>query len=549
MTSRPAVAERDLPGIAFHHPLAFWAGCALILAGVASHMPMFLMGRHTHWQMVGMPMDGWMLAGMGMIPLGVLLAGYGLMPRLAQMRESLHGGSHLPGRHHYFHVADGVPLNREHWTLVIVLVVALAVDVMKPATLGFVMPGMSHEYAITKPTASVLALVALIGTTVGSIAWGRLADVFGRRAGILLSALMFIGTAICGAMPTFEWNLVMCFLMGASAGGMLPIAFTLMAETVPAAHRGWLLVALGGVGTSAGYLLAAGAAATLEPLFSWRVLWLLNMPTGLVILILNRYIPESPRFLSNAGLESQARAVLRRFSGAAAAVEHDDSRHPGAPVLDDPHVVTGMRALMRGRHASITWGLVVCGVAWGLVNFGFVLWLPANLGQFGIDPARVNKLLAQSALLAVPGIAVVVWLYHRWSSVRTLVLFIALTTLSLLAFFAIGLAGLRSEAAVTVAIVALLVSVSGVIATMIPYAAEIYPVQLRGTGSGVIAASSKFGGILGAAIGVAGLFEHFQLSALLIALPMAASAVMLLRSGIETRGRGLEDIQDVLAGR
>src|SRR3546814_2770911 len=57
---------------------------------------------------------------------------------------------------------------------------------------------------------------------------------------------------------------------------------------------------------------------------------------------------------------------------------------------------------------------------------------------------------------------------------------------------------------------------SGVIATMIPYAAEIYPVQLRGTGSGVIAASSKFGGILGAAVGVAGLFEYFELSALLI---------------------------------
>src|SRR3546814_7616661 len=90
--------------------------------------------------------------------------------------------------------------------LVVVLVVALAVDGMKPATLGFVMPGMSLEYSISTPTASVLALVALIGTTVGSIVWGRLADVFGRRAGILLSALMFIGTAICGAMPTFEWN-------------------------------------------------------------------------------------------------------------------------------------------------------------------------------------------------------------------------------------------------------------------------------------------------------------------------------------------------------
>src|SRR3546814_60329 len=504
-------------GLAFHHPLAFWAGCALIITGVASHMPMFMMGRHTHWPMVGMPMDAWMLWGMAMIPAGVVLAGFGLMPRLAMMRGSLHGGGHLSGRHQHFHVADGVPLNREHWKLVVVLVVALAVDVMKPATLGFVMPGMSLEYSISTPTASVLALVALIGTTVGSIVWGRLADVFGRRAGILLSALMFIGTALCGAMPTFEWNLVMCFLMGASAGGMLPIAFTRMAETGPAAHRGWLLVALGGVGTSAGYLLAAGAAATLEPLFSWRVLWLLNLPTGLVILILNRYIPESPRFLSNAGLESQARAVLRKFSGSASTIEHDDPEHPGAPALDDPHVVKGMRALLRGRHASITWGLVVCGVAWGLVNFGFVLWLPVNLVQFGVDAEGVNRVLAQSALLALPGIAVVVWMYHRWSSVRTLVLFIALTTLSLLAFFAIGVAGLRSEAATIAATVALLVSVSGVIATMIPYAAEIYPVQLRGTGSGVIAASSKFGGILGAAVGVAGLFEYFELSAPLVA--------------------------------
>ncbi|HEY9540369.1 MAG TPA: MFS transporter, partial [Luteimonas sp.] len=177
----------------------------------------------------------------------------------------------------------------------------------------------------------------------------------------------------------------------------------------------------------------------------------------------------------------------------------------------------------------------------------FVLWLPVNLVQFGVDAEGVNRVLAQSALLALPGIALVVWMYHRWSSVRTLVLFIALTTLSLLAFFAIGVAGLRSEAATIAATVALLVSVSGVIATMIPYAAEIYPVQLRGTGSGVIAASSKFGGILGAAVGVAGLFEYFELSALLIALPMAASALMLLRSGIETRGQRLEDIQDALA--
>lgn len=544
MPTRPADRPVRPGGIGFHHPVAFWLGCALILAGVLSHAPMFLMGEHTGWRMVGMPMDAWMLWGMAMIPGGVVLAGYGLMPRLAVMRAAARGD----GGALHFHVADGVPLNRAHWTLVVVLVVALVVDVMKPATLGFVMPGMSAEYGIAHSTASLLALVALVGTAVGSVLWGWLADRFGRRAGILLSALMFIGTAICGVMPTFEWNLAMCFLMGASAGGMLPIAFTLMAETVPAAHRGWLLVALGGIGTSGGYLAAAAAAATLEPMFSWRVLWLLNLPTGALILVLNRWIPESPRFLSNAGLADQARAVLRRFSGESGRVELDDARHPGAPVLDARPAPTGARQLLRGRHGPLTWALLTCGLAWGMASFGFILWLPVNLAELGVDPGAVIALLTQSAVLALPGIALVVWLYHRWSSIRALVLFIALSTLALLAFWALAAAQVRAPGAVIAVTAALLVATSGVIAMLIPYAAEIYPVQLRGTGSGLVAASSKVGGIVGALLGVAGVLEHLAASALLVAVPMAVSAALLLRAGVETRGRRLEDIQAGLAG-
>lgn len=526
-------------GFGFHHPVVFWSGCALIVAGVLAHMPMFMMGRHTHWQMVGMPMTTEMWLGMAAIPLGLTFAAYGLMPRVAQMRESGRGDA----GHLHFHVADGVALNSEHLKLVLVLVVALIVDVMKPATLGFVMPGMSAEYQISKPSASLLALVALIGTTVGSIVWGRVADLFGRRAAILLGALMFIGTAICGAMPSFGWNLAMCFLMGASAGGLLPITFTLMAEAVPAAHRGWLLVALGGIGTSAGYLAAAGAAAVLEPMFSWRVLWLLGLPTGAIILLLYRFIPESPRFLANAGLPEQARAVLRRFSGNSAQVEVDDAAHPGAPVIDEVHAPVGLAQMLRGRHAAVSWGLLLCGVAWGLANFGFVLWLPVNLTELGVDPKAASAVLARSAIYALPGIAVVVWLYHRWSSFRSLVLFIAFTALALLAFAVMGWLQLRSNALTTAATAALLVSISGVIAMLIPYATEIYPVHLRGTGSGMIAASSKLGGILGAGLGVLGFFSHFAWSALLIAVPMGVAALVLWRNGVETRGRRLEEIE------
>lgn len=523
-------------GLGFHHPAAFWTGCAAITLGVLAHLPMFVHASHMGYQMAGMEMDATMLTGMGLIPFGLLLAAWGMLPRL----PAAWNGSGTAGAPLLFHVADGAALNREHWKLVLVLVIALTVDVQKPATLGFVMPGLIGEYGIGKGTAGLLALVALTGTTVGSVLWGRIADRYGRRAAILLSALMFIGTAICGAMPTFEWNLVMCFLMGASAGGLLPITFTLMAETVPAAHRGWLLVALGGIGTSAGYLLAAGAAAVLEPLFSWRVLWLLGLPTGALIIFLDRYIPESPRFLARAGMQHEARAVLAKFCGVV------DTLPAGAAAQETAPGLTGRRG---GSRAFITFGLICSGLAWGMVNFGFLLWLPTSLGSMGLDPAAASALLARSALLALPGTLLVIWLYHRWSSIKTLVLFVLLTAVALLAFFAASAAGIRS-APVMIGIIALLLfCASGVIAMLIPYAAEIYPADQRATGSGVVAASSKAGGILGAAGGVLGVFGNLGLSALLIALPLVLAAGLLLRSGIETRGRRLEQIQESLVGK
>jgi putative MFS transporter len=428
--------------------------------------------------------------------------------------------------------------------LALVLLIALIVDVMKPATLGFVMPGLIAEYRISRTTAGWLPFFALTGTTIGSILWGRAADVFGRRAAILLSALMFIGTAICGAMPSFQGNLLMCFLMGASAGGLLPIVFTLMAETVPAAHRGWLLVTLGGIGTTAGYLVAAGAASLLEPYFSWRMLWFLGLPTGALLLFLNRYIPESPRFLVLTGLEKEARSVLAKFSVQA---DHDDAAPvPPAGKRPDHQESSATRQLMNGVYGPITLSLFMCGLAWGLVNFGFLLWLPFNLVHKGMDASAASSLLACSAILSLPGMTPVVLMYHRWSSVKTLVLFIVLTIGGLLAFVMIELTGIVSNAAMIGATALLLISASGIIAVLIPYAAEIYPVHLRGSGSGVVAASSKFGGIVGAVFGIAGVFNDFTVPAFIIAAPMVVSVVMLLRKGIETRGRRLEDIHAAL---
>jgi len=145
-----------------------------------------------------------------------------------------------------------------------------------------------------------------------------------------------------------------------------------MAEMIPAAHRGWLLVALGGVGTAFGYLVASGAAAILEPLFSWRILWMLGLPTGIAVIILNRYIPESPQFLANVGLWNQAKAVLRKYNG-----ELDDG---GDQPAESEQVADkqGLYDTLSGAYGKITLGLIGTGVSWGIVSFGFLLQFPES---------------------------------------------------------------------------------------------------------------------------------------------------------------------------
>src|SRR5690606_21479324 len=151
-------------------------------------------------------------------------------------------------RHISVAAPEDAPLTAAHWRLMTVLVVALIIDVMKPAALGFVMPGLRVEYGLGAAVAALFPFSALAGTVVGSVFWGIMADIYGRKATIMLSAVMFVGTSICGAMPTFEWNIAMCFLMGAAAGGMLPVTYALLAETMPTRHRGWALVLVGGLG-------------------------------------------------------------------------------------------------------------------------------------------------------------------------------------------------------------------------------------------------------------------------------------------------------------
>ena len=490
---------------------AFLLGCAGVTAGVALHLPMFIASAPMHYRLAGMPMGAGMTIGMAAIVLGVIVASYGLLPAKSAAAQR--------DRAIVVAAPEDAALSPAHWRLMAVLVVALIVDVMKPATLGFTMTGMTGEYRVSPAHAALVPFSAIAGTVTGSILWGAIADLYGRKASILLSAVMFVGTSICGAMPSLDWNIAMCFLMGLAAGGMLPVTYALLAETMPIRHRGWALVLVGGLGAVGGYVAASGASALLQPMFGWRILWLLNLPTGLLLVGLGALFPESPAFLIAQGRRDEAERVMRVF-GARAAIER---------------VIAPDRPLpMRSTRGTLA-ALSLAALAWGLVNFGLILWLPADLVARGYSIAVSSKLLAESALSALPMVFVAALLYSRWSTKRTVTAMIALT--------AAGLAGilwLDHAGGSPVAPVALLILGSnGVIATLLPYAAESFPLRVRARATGWIAACSKSGGLIAQAIGILAIQPRLGMAALLMLAPTLAALALVAWLGRETRGSDL----------
>lgn len=513
---------------------AFWIGALAITIGVILHLPMFWMGRDMGFRMAGMAMDPGMIGGMGLIVAGIGLTAWGLLPRnvAAQVEASRHISVAAP---------EDAPLSPAHWRLMAVLVVALIIDIMKPASLGFVMPGFTGEYGKTPGEASLLPFSALAGTVTGSILWGIAADIYGRKATIMLSAAMFIGTSICGAMPGFEWNLAMCFLMGAAAGGMLPVTYALLAEAMPSRHRGWALVLVGGLGAAGGYLAASGFAAWLEPIYSWRILWLLNLPTGLLLLLLGSQIPESAKFLLARGRRAEAQAVMARFGTRSHTHGVEEEDIDFAPMHLDPETHRGglWQRGYRGRSGALT----ILALGWGLVNFGLLLWLPRELVARGVPMEQASTLIAKSALIAFPTVFVVAWLYSRWSTKGALLASSAVT--------AAGLAGVLAldtiwrDLSPVLVLAFLILGTNGLLAVLLPYTAESYPLAIRGRATGWIAACTKAGGLGAQALGIAALVPPLGLAAALIAAPVLIGVVLALRFCGETRGIDLRTLEPI----
>jgi putative MFS transporter len=546
-TEQPAKGK--VTGIEYQHPAAFRFGVAAVTVGVILHLPFYFSARHSapltgvgRYHLVGQTPDASMWFGMLLIFVGLAATAYGVFPRLSTVSRGYVSKIRV-------RALDAAPLRPAHVGLLLVMAAAITIDVMKPTTLAFIAPGAAAEYGLKSPlnpTAHALPvalypLFGISGTVIGSFLWGYFGDKIGRRASILLAAIIFIAVAVCGSMPVFEANLAVCFIMGLGVGGMLPITFALMAETIPARHRGWLMVLIGG-DVAGAYIICSWLASTIASPehFGWRMLWWVSLPTGLVLMLLNRWIPESPRFLLQHGRDEEARAIMERYG--AVVTEGDDSL-----LRVERDVRSRFAQLFSRPFVGLSAIVLLLGLGIGIVQYGFQQWIPSNLQKLGFTSVTASTILRNSALIGFPLNFPIAWLYGYWSAKKTII-FMAATTTAALVGFAVASNGqlVRDGHSTTLLYILLIVPIWGIsslTAVMVAYASEVFPTKVRSRGTGLAAGATKFGGVLILATVVAAIAApSIRSTALIGAIPLILAIVAMILFGVETKKKQLERI-------
>ena len=391
-----------------------------------------------------------------------------------------------------------------HTRLIIGIGIAWLFDAMDVGMLSFVIAALHKEWQLSTVEMGWIGSVSSIGMAVGAILFGMMADRFGRKAILILTLLVFsIGSGISAFATGYGIFLVLRFIIGAGLGGELPVASTLVSESVPVEKRGRSVVLLESF-WAAGWLLAAIISYFVMPIWGWRVAIFATGLAGLYAFYFREGIHESRAF----------KKVAR------------------------PGLIKTLTTLWRPPYVRST---LMLWIVWFMVVFsyyGMFLWLPSVMVLKGFSLINSFGYVLIMTLAQLPGYFVAAWLIEKWGRKTVLSLFLLGTAGS-----ALGLGMAASLPMLLTAGMLLSFFNLGAWGALYAYSPEQYPTIVRSSGSGMAAGIGRIGGIvgpllvghlLGANWSVTGIFGIFTASILI-----AIIAIIFL--GKETMGVKLAD--------
>ena len=142
--------------------------------------------------------------------------------------------------------------------------------------------------------ASWVVVSYLIANTIAAPVYGRLGDTFGRRLMMIFALTIFmVGSVLCALSPNIEWLTAFRVLQGFGGGGLMTLSQALIGEAIPPRERGRYQGYLAGVSVSSS-TFGPVAGGYLTEAFGWQSIFLVNVPLGLIALLLVLRLASRP---------------------------------------------------------------------------------------------------------------------------------------------------------------------------------------------------------------------------------------------------------------
>lgn len=333
-------------------------------------------------------------------------------------------------------------------------------DAMDVGMLSFIIAALQKEWNLTAEQMGWIGSINSIGMAVGALVFGLLADRIGRKQVFIITLLLFsIGSGLSALATTLTVFLILRFFIGMGLGGELPVASTLVSESVAAHERGKVVVLLESF-WAGGWLLAALISFFVIPAYGWQMALILGALPALYAIYLRINLPDSKKFMAT---KTERRSVWKNI----------------ADVWAKPYA----------KQTTMLW------ILWFSVVFsyyGMFLWLPSVMVMKGFSLIKSFEYVLIMTLAQLPGYFSVAWLIERIG--RKAVLIIYLTGTALSAYF-FG----NADSAVALMTFGALLSFFnlGAWGALYAYTPEQYPTAIRATGAGMAASFGRIGGILG----------------------------------------------------
>ena len=241
---------------------------------------------------------------------------------------------------------DRLPWSRWHWLVVISLGITWILDGLEVTIVGSISAVLKEPQTLHLSDVQVASAgtAYLFGAVLGALFFARLTDMYGRKKLFMITLLVYLVATVATALsPNFIWFAACRFLTGTGIGGEYAAINSAIDELIPARVRGHVDLAINGswwVGTAVG---AALTVVLLNPhLFpvnvGWRLCFGLGAVLGLAILLVRRYVPESPRWLMMHGRFDEANQVVSM-------IEHEVMREEHLQSLPEPEGYIVIRPL------------------------------------------------------------------------------------------------------------------------------------------------------------------------------------------------------------